>query len=124
MPANFLDTNVLISLLGSDAGKADRAEALLREGGTINVQVLNELANVTRRELSFSWEEVLDFLTPLRGLLDVVPLDKAAQEEGLRIAERYGLSAYDGMITGAALLSGCEILWSEDMHGGIANPFD
>jgi predicted nucleic acid-binding protein/AcrR family transcriptional regulator len=119
MPASLLDTNVLIYLLRSDAGKADRAEALLREGGTISVQMLNELANVTRRKLGFSWEEVSDFLTPLRGLLDVLPLDQAAHDEGLRIADRYGLSVYEGMITGAALLSGCEMLWSENMHDGL-----
>ena len=132
MPADFIDTNVLIYLLGDDDRKAGKAEALLREGGTISIQVLNELANVGRRKLGFSWDEVSEFLGSLRGLLDVVSLDAAVHEEGIRIGSRYGLSVYDGMIAGAALVAGCEILWSEDMHHGlviddqlhIKNPFD
>lgn len=130
MPASFIDTNVLIYLLGAD-DKAGRAEALLRDGGTISVQVLNELANVARRKLGFSWDEVADFLGNLRALLKVVPLDETVHEEGLRIGRRHGLSVYDSMVAGAALVAGCEILWSEDMHHGlvidnrlqIRNPF-
>ncbi|HKR18020.1 PIN domain-containing protein [Rhizorhapis sp.] len=131
MPADFIDTNVLIYLLGDDDRKAGQAETLLRQGGTISVQVLNELANVGRRKLGFSWGEVSEFLEGLRGLLDVVPLDEAVHEEGLRICSRHGLSVYDGMIASAALIAGCEVLWSEDMHHGlviddqlhIRNPF-
>lgn len=51
--------------------------------------------------------------------------------KGLRLAERYQLSLYDGMIVAAALDAGCDTLWSEDMHDGlvvetqltICNPF-
>jgi predicted nucleic acid-binding protein len=131
MPASFIDTNVLVYLLGPDDEKARRAEDLLREGATISIQVLNELANVGRRKFGFSWEEMIEFLGGLRQLLDVVPLDEVTHDEGIRIARRYGLSVYDGMIAGAALTAGCEILWSEDMHDGlmiedrlqIRNPF-
>lgn len=131
MPASFIDTNVLVYLLGPDDEKARRAEDLLRERATISIQVLNELANVGRRKFAFSWEEVAEFLGGLRLLLDVAPLDEVTHDEGLRIARRYGLSVYEGMIAGAALTAGCEILWSEDMHDGlmiedrleIRNPF-
>lgn len=131
MPGSFIDTNVLIYLLSADRDKAERAEALLREGATISVQVLNELANVTRRKLGFSWDEVAVFLGNMRELLDVVPLDETVHDEGLRIGRRYELSVYDGMIGAAALIAGCETLWSEDMHNGlvidnrlrISNPF-
>lgn len=131
MPGSFIDTNILIYLAGSDSGKAGKAETLLNAGGTISVQVLNELANVGRRKLDFSWDELSAFLGVLSELLNVVPVDEAVHDEGLRIAQRYGLSVYDGMIAGAALGAGCEILWSEYMHSGlvidhkleIRNPF-
>src|SRR3546814_2161571 len=58
MPGSFLDTNVLLYQLSNDLGKAERAEALVREGGTIRVQVLNELANVARRKIGLAWTEV------------------------------------------------------------------
>ncbi|SMD04104.1 hypothetical protein [Rhizobium sp. RU36D] len=51
MAGNFLDTNVLLYLAASDTLKADRAEAVVNEGGTISVQVLNEIANVMRRKM-------------------------------------------------------------------------
>jgi predicted nucleic acid-binding protein len=44
MPVSFFDTNVLIYLASGDAAKADRAEATLAKGGSISVQVFNELA--------------------------------------------------------------------------------
>ena len=40
MPGSFFDTNILIYLASDDAAKADRAEAIVRDGGAISVQVL------------------------------------------------------------------------------------
>lgn len=131
MPGNFLDTNVLLYQLSNDPGKAERAETLVREGGIINVQVLNEFANVARRKIGLAWAEVHTLSETLRALLDVVPLNADMHAHGLRLCERHGFSVYDGMIVAAALSAGCNTLWSEDMHAGlkvegrltILNPF-
>jgi len=53
-------------------------------------------------------------------------------DRGLQIAERYGFSVYDALIVASALLSGCQILCSEDLQHGqridrqlvIKNPFE
>jgi predicted nucleic acid-binding protein len=127
----FIDTHVLLYLLSADTGKADRAEATVRAGGLISVQVLNEIANVARRKLSMPWAEINDVLSLIRSLCAVESLTVAMHERGTRVAERYGLSVYDAMIVGAALVSGCETLYSEDMQDGllveqqlrIRNPF-
>lgn len=132
MPDNFIDTNILVYLLSNDSAKADCAENLLRAGGVISIQVLNELANVSRRKFGLTWDEVSSLLADMRALLQVVPLDVAAHEQGMRAAQRYKLSVYDGMIVGAALIADCKILWSEDMQSGlvvdkkltIRNPFE
>ncbi len=58
----FLDTNVLVYLASADARKAAISEALLAEGGTVSVQVLNELANVARRRMRLDWTETADLL--------------------------------------------------------------
>jgi len=55
MAGSFLDTNVLVYNLSGDEEKAQRAEALVRSGGAISVQVLNELANVARRKFGLEW---------------------------------------------------------------------
>ena len=127
----FLDSNVALYLLSSDAAKADRAEGLLAEGGVISVQVLNEVANVTRRKLTMSWSETNDVLDAIRAVCTTEPLTVETHDTGRRISERYGLSVYDSMIAATALLAECEVLYSEDMHDGlvidarlrIVNPF-
>jgi predicted nucleic acid-binding protein len=131
MPGSFFDTNVLIYLAFDDAAKADRAEALIRDGGAISVQVLNELANVARRKMKMSWQDTHAFLSLLRGLLNVHPLAVETHETGLALAERYNLAIYDAMIAASALAADCDTLWSEDMQHGmvidgrlrVANPF-
>ena len=131
MPASFFDTNILVYIASSDAAKADRAEAAIAEGGSISVQVLNELANVARRKMRMSWTDTHAFLDMLRSLLTVHPLTLETHETGLALAERYSLSTYDAMIVASAILAGCDTLWSEDMQHGfvlkeglrIVNPF-
>ena len=131
MPGSFFDTNVLIYIASGDPAKADRAEEIIGGGGAISVQVLNELANVARRKIQMSWQDIGSFLSLLRGLLAVHPVTVETHEAGLALAERYNLSTYDAMIAASALRAGCDRLWSEDMHHGmmldarlrIVNPF-
>jgi predicted nucleic acid-binding protein len=120
MPGNFVDTNVLMYIASGDPAKADRAEAVLRDGGAISVQVLNEIANVGRRKMKMSWQETRSLLSSLRGLLAVHPVTIETHELGLALAERYNLAIYDALIAAAALLAGCDRLWSEDMQDGLA----
>jgi predicted nucleic acid-binding protein len=120
MPGSFFDTNILIYLASRDAAKADRAEAIVREGGAISVQVLNEVANVARRKMQLSWQETRGFLSSLRELLTVHPITVDTHELGLVLAERHQLSIYDALIAASALLAKCERLWSEDMQDGMA----
>ena len=119
MPGNFFDTNILVYLASGDSAKADRAETIIREGGAISVQVLNELANVARRKMRLSWGDTRSFLSLFRGLLIVQPMTIETHENGLALAERYNLSLYDAMIAASAIEAGCDTLWSEDMQHGM-----
>ena len=119
-PKAFIDSNVLLYLLSADTVKADVAESVVAGGGVISVQVLNEVTNVIRRKLDMSWDETNEVLALVRSLCPVEPLTVVTHEHGLRIAQRYGLAVYDAMIVAAALLAGCETLYSEDMHNGLA----
>ena len=56
MPGSFFDTNVLFYIAAVDPAKADRAEELIDAGGTISVQVLNEITKVARRKMGMSWD--------------------------------------------------------------------
>jgi predicted nucleic acid-binding protein len=116
MPGSFFDTNVLLYVASGDEARSDRAENLIRAGGIISVQVLNEIANVARRKMGLSWAETHAFLGLIRDLLPVRSVTVGIHEAGLVIAERHGLSLYDAMIAASALDAGCDTLWSEDMQ--------
>ena len=128
---DFFDTNILLYLLSADTAKADRAEALLAEGGTVSVQVLNEFVAVASRKLRMSWSEIREALAQIRAVCSVEPISVETQDRALSVAERYGLSIYDALIIAAALLAKCKTLHSEDMQDGqvierqltIRNPF-
>lgn len=131
MPGSFFDTSVLLYIASGNAAKANRAEQVIGEGGTISVQVLNEIAHVARRKMGLSWTGTRAFLSMIRSLLQVQPITIDIHETGLSLAQRYGLSTYDAMIAASALLAKSDTLWSEDMQDGmvldgrlrIVNPF-
>ena len=131
MPGSFIDTNVLAYIASGDPVKAGRAEVILREGGVISVQVLNEMTHVARRKMRMDWPDIHAFLSTIRGLLTVRSVTVETHETGLALAERHKLSVYDALIVASALEARCETLWSEDMAHGmvlgkelrILNPF-
>lgn len=127
----FFDTTVLIYAVAENDVRASVAEALLAEGGVVNVQVLNEFVAVARRKLAMDWDELRDALGTLRILCGPPePLTLATHDAALGIAQRYGFHIYDSLIVAAALEAGCTTLYSEDMQDGqrineltIRNPF-
>ena len=130
MPGDFFDSNVVLYLL-DDSDKADRAAALMAGGGTISTQVLNEVLVNCIRKAGMSWQEAGEFLSGVRAACRVTNLSVSVHDVGRALGERYGFSVYDAMIVAAALISGCERLYSEDLHHSllvegrlrIVNPF-
>lgn len=128
----FFDTNVVVYVIGERERRTGTAEALLVGGGVVSVQVLNELANVARRKLAMSWEEIDAAIAAIRALCpSPLPLTPDLHDAGRRIAAKYGYSMYDGLIAAAALEAECDTLYSEDLQDGqvlegsvaIRNPF-
>lgn len=128
---DFIDSNVVLYLL-DEGPKAERAEAVLAAGGVVSVQVLNEVLVNCVRKAGMLLDEAGDFLAGVRQVCRVVDLTVAAHDAGRAVAARYGLSVYDSMIVGAALVAGCDRLLSEDMQDGlviegmlrVVNPFE
>ena len=94
--------------------------------------VLNEFADVARRKLNKSWEEVRRALGILRVFCPgPAPVARKTHEAALQIAERYKYSIYNGLIIAAALEVGCNMVYSDDLQDGeviensltIRNPF-
>jgi predicted nucleic acid-binding protein len=126
----FLDSNILVYLIGSDFKKADVADGLLRQEHTISVQVLNEFVRVSRFKLKVPWEIVEEVLVSAREYCDVVPLTLQSQSRAVELCKRHKINIYDANIVAAAEFADCDILYSEDLgHGqkigriGVVNPF-
>jgi predicted nucleic acid-binding protein len=128
----FFDTNVLVYVVGQKDERTSKAEALVANGGTVSVQVLNELASVSHRKLGMSWEDIDDALGAIRLLCpSPMPLTTDTHDAGRRIAAKYGFQFYDALIAAAALEADCTTLYSEDFQDGqviedrltIRNPF-
>jgi predicted nucleic acid-binding protein len=126
----FFDTNILVHAQQS-GGKADRARALLADGGKLSVQVLNEFTAVARRKQRRDWREIAEAVSDVLTMVDpplALTLDLYASARAL--AEDHRLSFYDALIVASAIEAGCDILYSEDMQHGriigglaIVNPF-
>jgi len=133
MPAKaFFDTNVLIYAVGHDDPRSAQAEELLKSGGVVSVQILNEFASVARRKFLMSWSDVTEALDAFRVLCPApLPITIEMHEAALKIAEKHEYNIYDALVVSAALEAGCATLYSEDLHDGqtiggqlsIRNPF-
>lgn len=128
----FLDTNVLVYAVLQDDPRAVVAAGLLRDGGVVSVQVLNEFADVARRKFRWQWARIGEALD-LIGRLDllVMPLTAEAQKAAVSLAARLDLRIYGASILASALHAGCQEVLTEDLQDGqvidgglkIRNPF-
>jgi predicted nucleic acid-binding protein len=91
----FFETNILIYFATTDVSKSDTSERVMRSGGLVSVQVLNEFVNVTRRKYKMPWSDVYKGLESIRAICSVVSLTLETHQLGLTIAERYQLNIYD-----------------------------
>lgn len=134
----FLDTNVLVySFDQQTPGKAGKSRELIEralvEGrGCISWQVVHEFLNVALRrwERPMSMESARVYLQQtLVPLCRVLP-NSRLWDEALCLHQSARFSWYDSLIVAAALESGAEVLYSEDLQDGyrvagmtIRNPY-
>lgn len=129
----FLDTNVLVYVQDPrDPVKQERARHLLethRAELSISAQVLIEYAAVCIRRLGLPAEHVRRDIENY-CVLPVANTDGKAVVAAAEIADRNGLSIYDGLIVEAAQRMSCDVLFTEDasllsadLEIDVVNPF-
>ena len=133
----FLDTNILVYANDrSDAGKHAGAVRLVSEGlrtrrAVISSQVLSEFwVTVTRKARVPLSQEVAEAELSRLGSMKVVPVDYDTVVFAVAMQKRHGVSYWDALILAAAELSGCSVVYSEDLsheqrYGDLVvrNPF-
>jgi predicted nucleic acid-binding protein len=134
-PTYFLDTNVLVYAFERDAtNKKQRARELIADSQPwqISWQVVQEFSNVSlhrfKEPLTQAYlNDLIDLL--LKPHCSVYP-DFSLWQSALQIKTATQYRFYDSLIIAAALRSGAEILYSEDLQHNraigdlkIINPF-
>jgi len=126
----FLDTNILV-YAQQDEPRGARAREIVARGGTINVQVLNEFANVLKRKMGQDWPAIIAAIEDVGVLLGAaLPITGAINARALTLARDHRFAFYDALIVAAAIDAKCRTLYSEDMQHGrtiegltIVDPF-
>lgn len=123
----FVDTNLWVYRLDRrDPDKSDFMRKWLRTLAAdhdivLSTQVMIELRAVATRKLepALSAGDVRAALAVLAAF-EVVSTDAALVQDAHELAESEQLSWFDALIVEAAVRSGCEVLYSEDMGHGRA----
>ncbi len=127
----FADTNVVLYIIGKDSRKAEIARGILAARPLVSAQVINEAINVCLRKLGFDRTKAYAFADSVMRLTDVLPIDETTIRKSAELAIRYQLANWDALIAAAAVLAGCDTLYSEDLQNGqvladqlsVVNPF-
>jgi predicted nucleic acid-binding protein len=118
-------------LEGNDTHKRRIAEDLLSSNPVISSQVISEFVNVIRRLRDVSKYQLIIETACLFRYCPIVPVSHSILQRAAQFIARYDFQVFDSIIVASAVESGCEILYSEDMHQGlivdgqltIVNPF-
>ena len=116
----FLDTNLWVYLYsGNEPIKEAKINALVTQkfpNIVMSAQVLGEIYNVLSRKKLKPIDEIQLIIREQSNSFEIVSVTKEIVLKAFEIINKYKFSYWDSLIISAALLAGCEILYSEDMH--------
>jgi predicted nucleic acid-binding protein len=131
--AAFFDTNILVYAADTvcpDTRKRDHARQLMQSREiTLSTQVMMEFYGVLRRKLAYGPDVATRWIETLQDE-HVVSLDAASVVQAIKLARRYDISHWDGLVLTAAERAGLSVLYTEDLNHGqsygsvrVCNPF-
>jgi len=116
----FLDTNLWVYLYsGNEPIKEAKINALVTQkfpNIVMSAQVLGEIYNVLSRKKLKPIDEIQLIIREQSNSFEIVSVTKEIVLKAFEIINKYKFSYWDSLIISAAVLAGCEILYSEDMH--------
>lgn len=134
----FLDTNIILYQFDNrDPRKQSKSLEILRDAAqrdnySISYQVVQEFISVATKKEAIELdhlkveEYLMLFLKPLWQVWPSEELFALA----IQLSVRHTIGFYDALIVGAAILGGCDTLFTEDLHHGmvfdtvrVVNPF-
>ncbi len=115
-----------------DSRKHEIAGEILLSGSfSISTQVINEVCNNMLKKLNFDEPSVMDFIDSCYKRYHIADITKETFLAASMVRTKYAYSYWDSMILASALVSGNNVLYSEDFQSGqkigkelkIINPF-
>ena len=134
----FIDTNIFVYTFDSSSpSKRKKSQKLivtaLEKGvGVISYQVVQEFMNVATRKFKepMSTYECSHYIETVMQPLCEIYSTFELYNKALETMKKTGYSFYDSLILSAAIMSNCEILYTEDLQNGykysgviVKNPF-
>ncbi len=129
----FIDTNVLIYSISTDAAKASKVGHLMRQplDFIVSTQVISEFINTCHRKNLLAVPDIRRAVEDFLLFFDLVLIEESTISAAFDLKEQHSFSWYDALIVAAALENNCSTLFSEDMQHGmtingnltIENPF-
>lgn len=132
----FVDTNVFVyAHVSNDKAKHDTALALFRDSlaGSrlwISTQILSEFYSAMSKN-KYEHDKIVEFIFAIMRSTNMQSVTPETVETALRIKGKYQLSYWDSLMIAAALLSECDVIYTEDLQHNqviegrltIKNPF-
>ncbi|MGB6063684.1 MAG: PIN domain-containing protein [Desulfomonilaceae bacterium] len=131
----LIDTNLWIYLYALDPqAKRNRIEELVQQNFAkiiVSTQILGEFYHVVTRKGLLTRESANDIIIEMVATFPVSEIGTANVLKALKIQEIFHYSYWDSLVMATAILTDCDILYSEDMQHGqsvqgrtrIINPF-
>ncbi len=126
----FFDTNILVYAILDTGEKQKVAMNLLKAGGNVSIQAVNEFCNVARKKAKLEWSAITSIVSVIKNLVDIHPIGQDENDRAAVIANEYGFSFYDSLMAASAVRHDGDILYSEDLQHNqsvvtltVINPF-
>ena len=115
----FLDTNILVYLVGQDDLKREKVRHFLNPELIISTQVIVENVNVCLKKFKLDKELAFAHGQMLQESFKVVTITTDIISLSFSLSKRYQFGLWDSLIIAAALHNKCSLLYSEDMQDGL-----
>lgn len=134
MAIYFIDSNIwLYGIINSDSRKTTIAQDLIdkkKRETVISTQIINEVCVNLIRKVNFNEDQIEELILSFYDDYSVYELDQSILLKAVELRKNHRFSYWDSLVFAAALASGANVLYSEDMQNGftlegltILNPF-
>jgi len=120
----FIDSNIwLYALIESqDKNKSNIAKEIIiknKKSIIISTQVINEICVNLIKKANFSEGEIRKLIISFYNKFRIFEMNKAVILKASAVRENNCFSFWDSLVVASSLITGCEILFSEDMQNNF-----